>query len=157
MLRGRTHSVHFFSILQFSGHSFRNLKRSCIMLHTKPWEHSSIVATLSVVILLSARIHPSACCTVDSAAISTRRPGRQQLRLSNIVQRISRPNCELFYATNTSDRKQEIYLYEYPLHCVSCPQKRTTERCSSVVNTARTVIIVTNKTSLWTCACASAT
>jgi hypothetical protein len=36
------------------------------------------------------------------------------------------------YATDTSHRKEEIFLYVYPLHSVFCPQKRTTERCSSV-------------------------
>jgi hypothetical protein len=31
-------------------------------------------------------------------------------------ERISRPSCEPLYATNTSHRKQETFLYEYPLH-----------------------------------------
>jgi hypothetical protein len=35
-------------------------------------------------------------------------------------------------------------------------KKRTTERCSSVVHSS-TVAILTTKTSLWTCTCASAT
>jgi hypothetical protein len=37
------------------------------------------------------------------------------LRLSNILERISRPSCQLLYVTNTSHHKQEIFLYEYPL------------------------------------------
>jgi hypothetical protein len=40
-----------------------------------------------------------------------------------------------------------------------CPQekKRTTDRCYRVVHTSNTVAILTTETSLWTCACASAT
>jgi hypothetical protein len=38
-----------------------------------------------------------------------------------------------------------------------CPQKRTKERCSSVAYASSTVANLTTKTSLWTCACASAT
>jgi hypothetical protein len=38
-----------------------------------------------------------------------------------------------------------------------CPQKRTTKRCSSVVNISSTVAILTTETSLWTCARTSST
>jgi hypothetical protein len=38
------------------------------------------------------------------------------LRLSNGLERISRPSCEPVYATNTSHRKQETLLYEYCLY-----------------------------------------
>jgi hypothetical protein len=41
-----------------------------------------------------------------------------RLRLWNVLQRISRPSCEPLYATNTSLRKQETFLYEYPSHWV---------------------------------------
>jgi hypothetical protein len=37
--------------------------------------------------------------------------------------RISRPNCEPLYTTNTSDCKQETFLCEYPLHWVLLPTK----------------------------------
>jgi hypothetical protein len=37
------------------------------------------------------------------------------LRLSNVLERISRLSCEPLYATNTSHRKQGPFLYEYPL------------------------------------------
>jgi hypothetical protein len=71
--------IHFFSILQFLGthlaHTFRSFKRSCSMLHAKPWEHPSAVVTLCIVILLSARINSSTRCTVASVAVSTVRPG----------------------------------------------------------------------------------
>jgi hypothetical protein len=40
------------------------------------------------------------------------------LRLSNVLDRISRPNCEPLYASNTSHRKQKTFLNEYPLHSV---------------------------------------
>jgi hypothetical protein len=45
------------------------------------------------------------------------------LRLSNVSERISRPNCEPLYATNTSHIKQETFLYEYPFHWVLLPTK----------------------------------
>jgi hypothetical protein len=38
------------------------------------------------------------------------------LRLWNVLERIFRPSCEPLYATNTSNHKQKIFLYEYPLH-----------------------------------------
>jgi hypothetical protein len=41
---------------------------------------------------------------------------RHHLRLSDVLERISRPRCEPLYATNTSQRKQETFLYEYPLY-----------------------------------------
>jgi hypothetical protein len=56
-----------------------------------------------------------------------------RLRLSNVLEKISRPSCELLKATNTSHSKQETFLYEYPLRWIFWPQKRTTESCSSVV------------------------
>jgi hypothetical protein len=48
------------------------------------------------------------------------------LRLSNVLERISRPRCEALYATNTSHRKQETFPYEYPLHWVLLPTKKRT-------------------------------
>jgi hypothetical protein len=45
------------------------------------------------------------------------------LLLSNVLGRISGLSCEPLYATNTSHRKQEIFIYEYPLHCVVLPTK----------------------------------
>jgi hypothetical protein len=44
-------------------------------------------------------------------------------RLSNVLERISLPSCEPLYATNTSHRKQETFLYEYPFHWVILPTK----------------------------------
>jgi hypothetical protein len=43
----------------------------------------------------------------------------------NVLERHSRPSCELLYATNTSHRKREIFLYEYSLHWVILPTKNT--------------------------------
>jgi hypothetical protein len=73
-------SVHFFSILQFCGHTLcaHLLKLQTIMHNakaTKASEHHSAVVTLSVVILVSARIN-SALCTVASIAFSTGQPGQ---------------------------------------------------------------------------------
>jgi hypothetical protein len=68
------------------------------------------------------------------------------------------PSCELLYATNTSPRKQKTFLLAYTLHWAILPRKkRKTESCSLVVNLPSTVAILITKTSLWTCACASAT
>jgi hypothetical protein len=50
------------------------------------------------------------------------------LRLSNVPERISRPSCEPFYATNTSQRKQKTFLYEYPLHWVIFALRETQNR-----------------------------
>jgi hypothetical protein len=76
------------------------------------------------------------------------------LRVSNVLERISRPSCEPLYAINASHRKQEKFLYEYPLHWVifSHKKKCTTEHCSSVVLSLSTVILTT-ETILWTWAC----
>jgi hypothetical protein len=82
------------------------------------------------------------------------------LRLSNVLERISRPSCETLYVIKTSHCTEETFLYEYPLHSVSffSPQKkRTTERCCSVVYLSSMVAILTTETSLSTRVCASAT
>jgi hypothetical protein len=93
------------------------------MLYAKPWDHHSAVATMSIVILLSAWINPSTRCTVASVTISIGPPAGHHLRLSNVPERTSRPNCELLYTTNTSHPKQEIFLYKYPLYWVLLPTK----------------------------------
>jgi hypothetical protein len=92
------------------------------MLYTKPGEHPSVVAALSLIILLSAEINSSTHCTVASVAILT---GWLSLESSATFQhlRISRPSCELLYATNTSHGKQETFIYECPLHWVLLPTK----------------------------------
>jgi hypothetical protein len=45
------------------------------------------------------------------------------LRISNAVDKISRPGCEPLYATNTSHSKRETFLCEYILHWVRLPTK----------------------------------
>jgi hypothetical protein len=54
------------------------------------------------------------------------------LRLSSVLVRISRPNCEPLYATNTSHREQETFLCAYPLQWVLLPplKKKTHTRTS---------------------------
>jgi hypothetical protein len=42
------------------------------------------------------------------------------------------------------------------IFCI-CPQKRTTERYSSIVHSSSTVAILTTETNLWTCVCVSVT
>jgi hypothetical protein len=83
---------------------------------------------------------------------------RHHLRLSNVLERISRRSCEPHYAINTSHSKQETFLYEYHFIESFCLQKKSTiKRCSLVVHFSSTVSILITATSLWTCACASAT
>jgi hypothetical protein len=48
---------------------------------------------------------------------------RRHLQLSNVLERISWPNCEQLYLSNTSHHKQETFIYEYPLHWVLCSQR----------------------------------
>jgi hypothetical protein len=86
-----------------------------IMLYAKQWEHPSAVATLSIVILMSARINFSICCIVASVTISTGRHGWASSATFEL-DRISQPSCEPFYAINTSHCKQETFIYECPLH-----------------------------------------
>jgi hypothetical protein len=69
-------------------------------------------------------------------------PIGHHLVLSNALERISQPSCELLYATNTSHHKQETFIN---ILCIEslCPQKHTTERCPSVVYSSSTVAILT--------------
>jgi hypothetical protein len=46
------------------------------------------------------------------------------LRLLNALERTSRLSCEPLYTTNTSQRGQETFLYEYPLHWVLLHTKK---------------------------------
>jgi hypothetical protein len=98
------------------------------MLYAKPWEHPSAVATPLFLILLSARINTSTRYTVSS--VDDAQQGdlvEHHLRLSNVLERISRPTCEPLYVADTSHHKQETFLYEYSF--VLCPfahKKRTT-------------------------------
>jgi hypothetical protein len=89
------------------------------MLYAKPWEHPNAVATLSIVILLSPRINCSTHCTDNFSRKSQHGDlVGHNLRLSNVLERTSRPSCKSLYATNTSHCKQETFPYEYPLHLV---------------------------------------
>jgi hypothetical protein len=65
----------FSSLGTHCAHTIQNFERSCTMLYAKPWEHTSAVATLSIVLLLSARINSSTCCTVASVTAWTGQPG----------------------------------------------------------------------------------
>jgi hypothetical protein len=65
---------------------------------------------------------------------------------------------EPLYATNTSQHKQETFLYEYLcIESFYAHRKRTTGRCFSVIHSSSAFTILTSETSLWTCACSSAT
>jgi hypothetical protein len=86
------------------------------MLYAKLWEHPSAVATLSIIILLSARINlPPTAQLFLSQSRQDDLVGHH-LQLSNVLERISQPSCEPLYAINTSQHKQEIFIYDSPLH-----------------------------------------
>jgi hypothetical protein len=53
---------------------------------------------------------------------------KHHLRLSKALERIFRPRCEPLYATDTSNCKQETFLYEYPLYWVLFPTKKPHNR-----------------------------
>jgi hypothetical protein len=114
-------SHSFTSLSNHRAHTFRNLKRSRIMLFAKPWEHPSPVATLSLVNILSARINSSVGCTVASGAISTGLPGKASS--ATFERRWENFSTQLWTALRdkTSHRKQETFLYWYPLHWVLLP------------------------------------
>jgi hypothetical protein len=61
--------------------------------------------------------------TVVSA---TSAPAFQPLRHQRNVCHISGLICDMLYATHTSHRKQETFLYEYHLHWVLLPKKKRT-------------------------------
>jgi hypothetical protein len=54
------------------------------------------------------------------------------LRLSNVLDRLTRPSCESLYATNPSHRKQETFLYEYPLPRVPFTTKNNAQQNASL-------------------------
>jgi hypothetical protein len=91
------------------------------MLYAKPWERPSAVATLSIVILLSARINSSTRCTVASVAISTGQPGWAS---SATLERAWENLCtQLWTALHYKHHRKQKHYYEYPLHWVLLPTK----------------------------------
>jgi hypothetical protein len=58
--------------------------------------------------------HTSLLTVVSSISAPSFRPLRHERNLCHV----SGPSCEQLYATNTPLRKQETFLYEYPLHWV---------------------------------------
>jgi hypothetical protein len=90
------------------------------------------------------------CCPAAELLLSHSPQGDlvgYHLRLSNVFDRISRPSCELLYATDTSHRNQENFFMNIICTEYFCPQKRTTEFISSVVYSSSTVDILTTETS----------
>jgi hypothetical protein len=64
---------------------------------------------------------------------------------SSSVKRLP-PKVEPLYATNTSQREQETFLYKYPFALSPFVHKEcTTERCSSVADSLSTVAILTTE------------
>jgi hypothetical protein len=84
--------------------TFRNFSHaSCSMLHC---------------LSLSSRLLESTLPPAAHLLLSQSQQGDlvgHHLRLSNVLEGISQPSYEPLYATNTSHRKQETFLNEYPL------------------------------------------
>jgi hypothetical protein len=77
-----------------------------------------------------------------------------------VLERISPLSCEPLYATNTSFMNSLLkHFFMNIIYIESfCPQKRrTTKHCSPIIYSSSKVTILTTETSLWICACASAT
>jgi hypothetical protein len=106
MLQEQNHSVNFSrsfsSLCTHRVHNFLNFKRPCIMSCAKSWEHPSAVATLSIVILLSARINSSPAAQLLLSQSQQYDLVGNHLRLSNVFKIISLPSCKPIYATDTS-------------------------------------------------------
>jgi hypothetical protein len=71
------------------------------------------------------------------------------------LERISLPSCEPLYATNTSNCKEETFLYEYPLHWVLLSTKKNNAQRNLIFGStsSSTSTILTAGTRLWTSAC----
>jgi hypothetical protein len=78
------------------------------------------------------------------------------LRLSNVLEFLDPVvNC---FTRQTLPNVNREHLFMNILYIeFFCPQKRTTERCTSVVHSSSTFAILTTEISLWTYACASTT
>jgi hypothetical protein len=102
-------------------HTFRKFKWSCIVLNHR----NTPVQLLRCLSLFSSLIE-STSPPAAQLLLSQARQGDlvgYHLRLSNVFERISRSRREPLYATNTSNRKQEINFCECPLHWGFCQQK----------------------------------
>jgi hypothetical protein len=120
MLQGQTHLDTFFfpsfsSLGTHGAHTFRNFKRSCVMLYAA---HPSAVATLSIVIVSSNQhfhpLHSCFCCNLNRATLSG-----VMCDFNTSLREFIDPIVK-----NTSHRKQETFLYEYYLHWVILPTKK---------------------------------
>jgi hypothetical protein len=74
------------------------------------------VATLSLSVgQLASTLPPAALLLLSQSQQGDL--GGHYLRLSNLLEGISRPSCEPLYATNSSHRKnRKTFFNEYPLH-----------------------------------------
>jgi hypothetical protein len=128
MLQGQTHSVHF-----FSGPSVLRAPTVCTLSETSndhglccmPKYVNTLVQLLHYLSLYSCQLE-SALPPAGQLLLSQYPQGDlvgHHLQLSKALERISRPSCDLLKATNISHRKQEIFLYKYPLQRVLLPPK----------------------------------
>jgi hypothetical protein len=98
-----------------------NLEKTFISRHTfhQPWYTCSIALPVR-----RNPQHKSLLTVVSSTSASGREsPETFERPWENLW-----PTCERLYATNTSHRKQEIFLYEYPLHWVTLLTKKKHKR-----------------------------
>jgi hypothetical protein len=104
-------------------HTFQHFKWSCIMVYAKPWEHP--VESLHCLSFSSCQLKltfPLAAQFLLSQSQQRDLVGHH-LWLSNSLERISRPSCELLYKTNDSHHKQESFFMNILFIESICPQK----------------------------------
>jgi hypothetical protein len=85
---------------------------------------------------------------------ATSAPPFQRLHRQRNIFHFSQPSCKPFYASKASRRKQETFLYEYPLHSGLLPTKENAQQNAAV---SSMVAILTIENNLRTCASASVT
>jgi hypothetical protein len=153
MLQGQIHSVHVFSIFQFSGHPPCALSESsndhalCCMLN-----HGNTLVQLLHCLALSSCQLGSTLPPATQLLLSKSQQGDlvgHRRQLSNVLERISRTSCEPLYAINTSHVNRKHFFKNVLCIEAFCPQKiRITKRYSSVVYSSSTVAILTTESSL---------
>jgi hypothetical protein len=124
MLQGQTHSVQLIFSRSFSSlgtHRAHTSETSndhalcCVLNHGH-----TLAQWLHCLSLSSCQLESTFAPSLQLFLTQSQRGDLvgHHLRLSIVLERISRPSHEPLYATNTFHRKQETILYEYTLHWV---------------------------------------
>jgi hypothetical protein len=120
MVQGQTHSFNFFYLSVLRTPTMRTLSETSndhALRFTRTRNHGNTLVHLLHCLSLSACQFESTFPPAAHLLPSQSQQGGQfghHLRLSNFLERISRPSCEALYATNTSHYKQVTFLHEYP-------------------------------------------